>query len=71
MMSSSKWYMTITRLGIGYGRGYKHEEKSYYKILEIGVPDLLMNLMSFHIFLKNKDSVVILKCPKIMFEYYF
>ena len=30
-----------------------------------------MNLMSCHVFLKNKDSVVILKCPKRMLEYYF
>ena len=30
-----------------------------------------MNLMSCHGFLKNKDSSVILKCPKIIFEYYF
>ena len=27
--------------------------------------------MSCHRFLKNKDYVVILKCPKRMFEYYF
>ena len=37
----------------------------------IGIPDLLMNLMSCHCFLKNKDSVVILKCPNRMIEYYF
>ena len=51
--------------------GYKHEEESYDKILGIVIPDMLMNLMSCHGFLKNKDSVVILKCPKRMFEYYF
>ena len=37
----------------------------------IGIPDLLMNLMFCHVFLNNKDSAVILKCPKSMFEYYF
>ena len=36
----------------------------------IGIPDLLMNLMSCHGFLKKIDSVVILKCPKRMLEYY-
>ena len=36
----------------------------------IGVPDLFMNLMSCHDFLRNKDSVVILKFPKRIFEYY-
>ena len=30
-----------------------------------------MNLMYFCEFLRNKDSVVILKLPKSMFEYYF
>ena len=30
-----------------------------------------MKLMSFHGFLKNIDSVVVLKCPKRMLEYYF
>ena len=29
-----------------------------------------MNLMSCHVFLKNKDSVVILKCPNRISEYY-
>ena len=36
-----------------------------------GITDLLMNLLSCHGFLKNNDSVVILKCPNRMFEYYF
>ena len=35
------------------------------------MPYLLMNLMSCHGFLKNKDPVVILKFPKRMSEYYF
>ena len=30
-----------------------------------------MNLMSCYGLLKNKDTVVILKCPKRIFEYYF
>ena len=30
-----------------------------------------MNLMSCHVFLKNINYVVILKCPKRMLEYYF
>ena len=37
----------------------------------IGIPDLLMNLMYFHGFLRNKDPVVVLKFTKRMFEYYF
>ena len=30
-----------------------------------------MNLMSCHGFLKNTNSVVILRCPRSMLEYYF
>ena len=37
----------------------------------IGITDLLINLMSYHGFLKNINSVVILKFPKRMLEYYF
>ena len=40
------------------------------KILGIGIPDLLINLMSYHGFLKNKDPVVIIKFPKRIFEQY-
>ena len=46
-------YKKIIELGLVSGGGYKHEEKSYDKILGIGIPDLLMNLMSCHGFLKN------------------
>ena len=60
---------TFIELLVDSGGGYKNEEKSYDKILGLGIPDLLMNLMSCHGFLKNKDLVVILKCPKKMFEY--
>ena len=37
----------------------------------IGIPDLLLNILSCHGYLKNDDSVVILKCPNRMSEYYF
>ena len=46
-------------------------EKKINRILGIGIPDLLMNLLLCHGFLKNMNSVVILKCPKRMLEYYF
>ena len=61
----------LSELALGSGGGFKHEEKSHDKILGIGIPDLLMNLMSCHGFLKNKNPVVILKFPKRMLEYYF
>ena len=44
---------------------------SYDKIFGIGIPDLLMNLMSCNIFIKNINPIVILKYPKRILEYYF
>ena len=56
---------------MGSGRGSKHGEKSFDIILGIGIPYLLMNLMSCHGFLKNINTVVVLKCPKRILQYYF
>ena len=61
----------IGELPVSFGGNFKHENKSYDKILGIGIPNLLMNLMSFHGFLKNINPIVVLKCPKRMLEYYF
>ena len=36
----------------------------------IEIPDLFLDFMSCHGFMKNKDSVVLLKFPKRIFEYY-
>ena len=41
------------------------------KFLGIGVPYLLMNLLSCYGFMKNINSTVILLCPSRMLEYYF
>ena len=62
--------MFLSELPVDTEGGFNHGNKIYGKILGIGIPDLLMNLMSCHGFLKNKTSVVILKCPKRMLEYY-
>ena len=62
---------TLCELPVGTGGGFKHRNKSYDKILGIGIPDVLMNLISCHVFMKNNDSVVKLKCPKRMLEKYF
>ena len=56
---------------VGSGGDSKHGDKRFDRILGIGITDLLMNLMSCHGFLKNINSVVILKFPKRMLEYYF
>ena len=50
--------------------GSKHEDKSFDSILGIGILDFLINLISCHGFLKNINSVVILKFSKGMLEYY-
>ena len=49
----------LSELGLGYCGCFKHVRKIYDKILGIGIPDLLMNFMSFRGFLKNKDSFII------------
>ena len=49
----------------------KHGDKSFDRILGIGIPDLLMNFMSYHGFLKSIDSVFILKSPRSIMKYYF
>ena len=48
----------------------KYNGTDYDNVLGIGIPDLLLNLLSCHGCLKNNDSVVILKCPNRMYEYY-
>ena len=45
--------------------------KSLNKLLGIGIPYLLMNLLLCNDFTKNINSTVILSCPSRMLEYYF
>ena len=61
----------LSKLTVNNGGGFKHGNKSYEKILGIGIPYLLMNSMSCHGFLSFKIIFVILKCPKRMLGYYF
>ena len=58
---------TVSEIRLGSGGSYKHVNNSYDNVLGIGIPDLLMNLISCHGFLKKKDSVVILKFSNRMF----
>ena len=41
----------LSELSLGSGGSYKHINKSYDSVLGIGILDLLMNLMSCHVFL--------------------
>ena len=49
----------------------KHDGMYYKKLFGIDIPDILLNMLSYHGFLKNDDSIVILKCPNSMSEYYY
>ena len=50
---------------------YKHYDTDYDNVLGIGIPDILLIFLSCHGFSKNSESVVIIKCPHRMSEYYF
>ena len=56
---------------VGFVGGSKHGDKCFDKILGIGIPYFLMNLMYCHVFFKNINFIVIIKCPKSILEYYF
>ena len=43
----------------------------YDNLFGIGIPDIFLNMLSCPGFLNNNDSIVILKCPNRMSEYYF
>ena len=60
----------IGDLRLGPGGCYKHFNKIYDNVLGFVIPDMLMNFLSCCGFFKNNDSVVVLKCPNRMFEYY-
>ena len=68
-LGSDKSKLSGLRLGVT-GR-WKHYDTGYYNVLEIGIPYLLLNLLSCHGFLKKNESIVILKCPNRISEYYF
>ena len=61
--------LSYLRLGVT-GR-YKHIDKKFDYVLGFGILDILLNLLSCRGFLENNESVVVLKCPHRMFEYYF
>ena len=49
----------------------RHEDKDYNNLFGIGIPDIFMNMFSCQGFINNNDSIVILKCPNRMSQYYF
>ena len=61
----------LSYLRLDVSGSYKHLDKKYDNILGFKIPYLLLNLLSCQGFLRNNESFVILKCPHMMFEYYF
>ena len=58
----------LSGLKTGCTGSNKHNGMDYNNVLGIGIPDILLNLLSCHGFLKNIDYVVILKFPNRMSE---
>ena len=61
----------ISELNIGCSLKTKHENKDYDNLFGIGIPDIFMNMLSCQGFINNNKSIVILKCPNRMSQYYF
>ena len=61
----------LSDLRLGISGGYKHLEKNYDHVLGFGIPYLLLNFFYCKGFSRNNESIVILKFPHRMFEYYF
>ena len=56
----------LSVLKIGNSLINRHEDKDYYNLFGIGIPDIFMNMLSCQGFINNNDSIVILKCPNRM-----
>ena len=61
----------ISELNLGCSLKTRHKNKDYDNLFGIGIPDIFMNMLSCQGFLNNNESIVILKCPNRMSQYYF
>ena len=61
----------LSEVKIGTSFLHKHDDKDYNNLFGIGIPDIIMNMVSCHGFINNNDSILILKCPNRMSQYYF
>ena len=61
----------LSELKLGLTLKTKHEDMDYDNLFGIGIPDIFMNMLSCHGFINNNNSIVILKCPNRMSQYYF
>ena len=60
----------LSEIKLGLSLKTKHEGMDYEKLFGIGIPDIFMNMLSCQGFINNKESIVILKCPNRMSQYY-
>ena len=61
----------LSELKIGKKLINKHEDQDYNNLFGIGIPDIFMNMLSCQVFINNNHSIMILKCPNRMSQYYF
>ena len=61
----------LSELKLGNSLKTRHEDQDYDNLFGIGIPDIFMNMLSCQGFINNNDSIVILKCPNRMSQYYF
>ena len=56
----------ISELRLGCTLQIKHDSMGYDNLFGMGIPDILLNMLSCHGFLNDSESIVILKCPNRM-----
>ena len=61
----------ISEFNLGCSLKTRHENKDYDNLFVIGIPDIFTNMLSCKGFLNNNESIVMLKCPNRMSQYYF
>ena len=61
----------LSEIKVNFANLNKHADRDYNNLFGIGIPDILMNIVSCHGFINSKDSIMILKCPNRMSQYYF
>ena len=61
----------LSELKLGLKLKTKHEGIDYDNLFGIGIPEIFMNMLSCQGFINNNKSIVILKCPNRMSQYYF
>ena len=61
----------LSELKLGLSLETQHEGMDYENLFGIDIPDIFMNMLLCQGFINNNNSIVILKCPNIMSQYYF